>query len=159
MNTMELCGVFNVFPTFSDAATWPYGCVWKWILPNSINSHHHTEKHVKGFSQHVQRMVVYGSIPIFGARIRIMWNSVFQSIFFSTFQGEIIEILHGTTVASTEVHPSELRLSLAPDGAGDSFGASTRADSERCHCASCGWDVLSTITAITNVFFWKIKQL
>ena len=48
------------------------------------------------------------------------------------------EILHGTTVASTEVHPSELRLSLAPDGAGDSFGASTRADSERCHWgASC----------------------
>ena len=31
-----------------------------------------------------------------------------------------------------EVHPSELQLILAPDGAREGFGASARADSERC---------------------------
>ena len=32
----------------------------------------------------------------------------------------------------TQVHPSELRLGLAPDGAGESLGAAARADSQRC---------------------------
>ena len=109
MNSMELCRVFNVFPTFSDAATWPYGCVWKWILPNSINSRSSYGKRCfLWFSQHVQRMVVYGSIPIFGASEWIPGSTAFLSV--HLFQGEILRAELATVAEPPRFIPQNFAL-------------------------------------------------